>query len=183
MSLTLPVEQWTWPGAILQLFRVNPDTGALEAAVGVNGLAVIGTVDADGMSATFSGIAGLSVVVGALPDPIPVTIDIKPAESANSINLRSLGNVPVAMLSSASFDAQTVNLETVTLLSSSVKVKRNGEAFAAVEDVNGDGLPDVVVHFDTEALQLGDLDQEAVLEAWTTGGLRIRGVDTLRVVP
>ena len=48
-------------------------------------------------------------------EAINVTIDIKPGAFPNSINLGSNGNVPMAILSSADFDATTVDPETVTL--------------------------------------------------------------------
>jgi hypothetical protein len=51
------------------------------------------------------------------------------------------------------------------------------------EDVNGDDLLDLVVHVETETLELSETDTEAVLEGETYDGTRIRGVDTVRVVP
>ena len=61
-------------------------------------------------------IAGIGIhnnqVSGFLLTPVPptqeVTIDIKPGDPSNTINLRSNGVIPVAILSSASFDALQV---------------------------------------------------------------------------
>ena len=55
------------PGTTLDLFRVDPATGNLVPAIGVNGQPVIGTVNSDGLSATFNGVATLSIVVGLIP--------------------------------------------------------------------------------------------------------------------
>jgi hypothetical protein len=115
--------------------------------------------------------------------PLTVTIDIKPGSYPNSINLGSGGNVPVAILGSPSFDATSVDPTTVRLASAPVQLKGKGTSMASVEDVNGDGIADLVVHVSTEALQLSESDTEAVLEGQTFGGVYIRGVDTVRVVP
>ena len=112
-----------------------------------------------------------------------VTIDIKPGSYPNSINLGSNGSVPVAIFSTPTFDARTVIPASVTLAGASVKLRGNGTPMSSVQDVNGDGLPDLVVHVSTEALQLTASDAEAVLEGQTIDGRRIRGTDTIRVVP
>lgn len=114
---------------------------------------------------------------------IAVTIDIKPGSFPNSINLGSSGTVPVAILSTATFDATTVDPLTVTLASAPVKLKGKGTPMASVQDVNGDTLFDLVVHVDTQALALNESDTEAVLEGQTFSAQAIRGTDSIRVVP
>ena len=114
---------------------------------------------------------------------IDVGIDIKPGSDPNSINLGSNGNVPVAILSTPSFDATTVDPLTVTLASAPVRLKGKGKPQASFEDVNGDGLLDLVVHVDTSTLQLSAGDTLAVLEGKTTVGIGIQGTDTVRIVP
>ncbi len=114
---------------------------------------------------------------------ISVSIDIKPGSFPNSINLGSGGTVPVAILSTGTFDATTVDPVTVTLASAPVKLKGKGTPMTSVEDVNGDGLGDLVVHVDTSALELTETDTEAVLEGKTIDGTMIRGTDSVRVVP
>jgi hypothetical protein len=54
---------------------------------------------------------------------------------------------------------------------------------ASHEDVNGDGLLDLIVHVDTESLVLCEADTEARMEAKTFGGESIIGSDVIRVVP
>jgi probable HAF family extracellular repeat protein len=114
---------------------------------------------------------------------VAATIDIKPGDSANAINLRSSGTVPVAMFSSASFDAKTVDPLTVTLASAPVKLRGKGTAMASFEDVNRDGRLDLVVHVDTSALQASDTDVEVRLQGRTYGGIFIVGTDSIRVTP
>lgn len=115
--------------------------------------------------------------------PLSVAIDIKPGSFPNSINLGSSGTVPVAILSSATFDATTVDPATVTLAGAAVRLTGKGMPIASFRDVNGDGLTDLVVHILTDALHLSCGDTEAVLEGRTFDGQAIRGSDTVRIVP
>jgi hypothetical protein len=114
---------------------------------------------------------------------LSVQIDIKPGAYPNVINLGSNGNVPVAILSTANFDATTVDPTTITLAGADVKLKGNGSPLFSFVDVNGDGLLDILVHINTSAFELTDSDTEAVLKGKTFDGVRIRGVDTIRIVP
>ena len=128
-------------------------------------------------------VSSFSPFVIAESPVMGVSIDIKPGSFPNTINLGSGGTVPVAIFSTASFDARTVDPLTVTLASAPVKLKGKGTPMASFEDVNGDGLLDLVVHVETTALQLSASDTVAVLEGQTTGGTMIRGNDSVRVVP
>ncbi len=114
---------------------------------------------------------------------ISVDIDIKPGSFPNSINLGSHGNVPVAILSTAAFDAARVEPLTVTLAGASVALKGKDTPMASLVDVNGDGLLDLVVHVSTEALQLSAGDTTAVVEGSTRDGFTIKGSDSVRIVP
>lgn len=117
------------------------------------------------------------------PGPRIVAIDIKPGSFPNSIRLGSGGTVPVAIFSSALLDATQVNPETVTLADANVKLKGKGTWMTAIQDVNGDGRLDLVVHVLTSALTLSETDTVAVLQGQTFGGEPIRGSDSVRIVP
>ncbi len=108
---------------------------------------------------------------------IPVPIDIKPGSFPNSINLKSKGNVPVAVLSSPTFDATTVNRNTVVF--AGVPPLPIGKSS---EDVNGDGLLDLVLHFKTQDLNLQPGDTEACLSGKTLDGQDIEGCDSVRII-
>src|SRR5205085_4593374 len=115
------------------------------------------------------------------PESLMVPIDIKPGAFPNSINLGSNGVVPVAILSTATFDARQVDPASVTLAGAHVKVKGKGTYQASIQDVNGDGRPDLVVQVSTQALELTAGDTRAFLQAKTFGGLSIVGSDSIRV--
>jgi len=112
-----------------------------------------------------------------------VGIDIKPGDARNTINLRSRGTVPVAILGSASFDPMTVNPETVTLAGAPVARRGFGVPMTARGDFNHDGYFDLLLHFRTQELELTPAATEAVLYGETFSGERIRGADSLRLVP
>ncbi|HUT29890.1 MAG TPA: NosD domain-containing protein [Sedimentisphaerales bacterium] len=127
-----------------------------------------------------------------LADPVAVScgvlvvaIDIKPGSYPNPINLGSYGLIPVAILSTAEFDATTVDPETVELAGAGVAVRgKSNKYMAQQEDVNGDGLLDLVNHVATENLDPNALqDGYAVLTGKTFGGEEITGTDEITIVP
>ena len=113
-----------------------------------------------------------------------VTIDIKPGSYLNEINLGSKGVIPVAILSSACFNATTVDPDTVTLAGAGVAVRGKGSKLMAHEkDVNGDGLLDLVVQVDTENFNPdSNQDGVAVLTGTTYSGTQIKGSDKIIIV-
>jgi N-acetylneuraminic acid mutarotase len=148
-----------------------------------------------------------------------VSIDIKPGDPTNTINLNSNGVIPVAILGSATFDPMTVDPTTVVLTAATengsgapggapVASRGRGALMTGQSDVNNDGYPDLILYFRTQdltalqqavaamcpspqtaaghrpALQPGDGETaEAVLYGTTYSGQRIRGSDTVRIVP
>jgi len=109
-------------------------------------------------------------------------IDIKPGSFPNSINLGSTGVVPVAILTTPTFDAATVDPSTVTLAQAPISLKGKGKPQASLEDVDLDGDLDLIVQLETEALQLTATDETAILEGRTVDGNFIIGFDLIRVV-
>lgn len=121
--------------------------------------------------------------------PVPdVLIDIKPGGNPNTINLRSKGVLPVAILSSEEvgkeFDATTVDPSTVQLAGAGVAVRGKNKYMAHKEDVNGDGLTDLVVQIEIKNLNPDKLeDGSAILTAQTSNGIEITGSDKIAIVP
>lgn len=116
---------------------------------------------------------------------IKVTVDVKPGES-NTVNLRSRGTTPVAIYGTESFDASTLDPRTLTLAGGTVAVRPNGTVQASLEDVNGDGRLDLVVHVYTETMNYQALTGQTgsvTLEGKTYNGELVRGTDSVRIVP
>jgi hypothetical protein len=105
-------------------------------------------------------------------------IDIKPGSDPNSINTKSMGVVPVAILGSETFDVADVDVTTLAF----------GPAFASpahsghLEDVNSDGFTDLVSHYRQKQTGLAPGDMQACIEGQTTGGEVIFGCDSVNIV-
>lgn len=110
------------------------------------------------------------------PVPKPITIDIKPGSNPNSINLKSKGVVPVAVLTTEDFDASTIDPSTVKFAGAS-------PLRWTMEDVDGDGDTDMGFHFETQELNLDEQSTEATLIGLTYGGMPFQGKDTVNIVP
>jgi hypothetical protein len=118
---------------------------------------------------------------GTVDDEIGIAIDIKPEDKSNTINSSSKGTIPVAMLSSATFNTLTgIDIKTVTFGRSgnehSLRECRGGD------DVNKDSLSDLICHFNITQAGFRSSDSFGILKAKTVGGVPLRGSDTVRIV-
>jgi hypothetical protein len=117
-----------------------------------------------------------------------VSIDIKPGDAANDINLDSNGVVTVAVLTTPDFDATTVDTSDLSRIrfGDVNGAARVSPLRAALEDVNGDGSLDLVLQFSTreirEAGALTDASTLAELTGFTTAGIPWRGTDSVQIV-
>lgn len=114
-------------------------------------------------------------------DPLTVSIDIKPDSSRNPVNPKSKGKIPVAILSSETFDASVqIDVSTLTF-------GHNGDepslAFCNISDVDADGLMDLICHFDTQEAGFQKGDTTGILNGMTTDGVPIEASDSIQTVP
>jgi polyhydroxybutyrate depolymerase len=109
----------------------------------------------------------------ALPEQ--VSIDVKPGSCPNSVNLKSNGVIPVAILTTSSFDATKVDPETVRFGREGWEAK---PVHYALEDVDNDGDIDMILHFRTQETGIQPGDTTAKLT-----GRSFYGTDTIRIVP
>lgn len=119
------------------------------------------------------------------PSRIP-QIDIKPGSDPNSINSRSGGVVPVAVLTTSTaagdpsdFDATQVDPSTVQFGPGGAPPLHPG---GHLEDVDADGDTDLVLHFRARDTGLAPGDAQACLSGQTFGGASVHGCDAVNVV-
>ena len=124
---------------------------------------------------------------------LTVAIDIKPGSGTNPISMGSRGVVPVAIFSTATFDATKVLPGSVTLAGGTVNLKGKGKSIYqfSISDLNGDLKPDMLVHIDTTTMTLAPSMTSAVLEGiyvqdlgnGNTREVPIYGSDVVTIVP
>ncbi len=118
-----------------------------------------------------------------------VSIDIRPDSNQNSVNPASRGTIPVAIFSESTFDAPSLIDRTSLTFgrtgneNSVQEPSRSGVKGLPkcdVQDVNVDGKPDLMCHFETQrtGLQVGDV--VAFLKGKTKDGVEIFGQDVVR---
>ncbi|HEV2351523.1 MAG TPA: kelch repeat-containing protein [Terriglobia bacterium] len=110
---------------------------------------------------------------------LSVTIRVNPA----TINLRSNVKIKVAILSTSLFDATSINPDTVKLSGALAETERNGTPIFSFDDVNDDGILDLVLSFRARNLQLTRADKQVVLKGQTFAGQLVKGVASVRIVP
>jgi uncharacterized delta-60 repeat protein len=186
----------TGSGFDFALARYNPD-GSLDSTFGSGGrvttdfansfdAALALAIQADGKLVAAGGVDsgnGLDFALarygGDNSSGLQVTIDIKPGVFPNSINPKSRGVTPVAILTTAAFDATTVRPTTV-------RFGATGTEAAAVkshlEDVDRDGDTDMILHFNTQNLGIHCGDTEGLLTGETVSGQAIEGSDSIKTV-
>lgn len=123
--------------------------------------------------------------VYAFGTSLSVGIDIKPGSYPNSINTRNNGVITVAILTTDTFDARTVDLSSVCFGDAEDPSQRacaevHGQAH--IEDVDGDWDKDVVLHFKTANTGIDVGDTTACLSGKTTSCEFIQGCDSVRVI-
>jgi DNA-binding beta-propeller fold protein YncE len=134
-----------------------------------------------------SGSGGLDLPVFLAFTPtlaaLEVDVDIKPGSATNPIDLSGRGVIPVAILSSNTFDATTVDPSTVCFGDDDVPSQRDcteAHGKGHIADVNGDGRPDLLLHYEVSQTGIDPGDTRACLTAKTFSGDSIEGCDSIR---
>jgi len=175
---------WIWEAGTITDLGTLPGTNTASAASAVNESGVVAGV-------SFSSVSGQIVFRAVIwqppggPSEIEAEIDIKPGSDPNSINCgQSNGVISVAILTTGSFDATTVDHTTVTFEGASETHvdKKTGLPRVHEEDVDGDGDTDLVFHFRLGDANLTCASTEGRLDGETLDGQPIFGVDAVRMV-
>jgi hypothetical protein len=182
VSVTLPLRNYIIPSAQIDLYRIDPATGNLTPALTTGGTPVIGVVNADGLTATFAGVARFSTVVGLLPSAIPLTVSIRPDDPSNAINTKSHGKLPVVIFGTPTLDVTQLDPGTMRCSGAAVARTNKGKYLVSTIDLDGDGIDDLMAHFEIDGLVLTPSDTHAVVEGLTPDGRIFRGTDAVVIV-
>jgi hypothetical protein len=113
---------------------------------------------------------------------LTVGIDIKPDGIPNSINIGSHGVIPVAILSSPTFNAVTaVDVPSLRFGRTGTEASLRFCSRMPV-DVNADGLGDLFCHFETTKTTFESGDVQGFLSGFTTANLSFIGSDSVRII-
>ena len=136
--------------------------------------------DASGNSATDTQEVTVNVVVA---------LDIKPGDEPNCFNNDGNGVIPVAILGSdgssgfAPLDVMAIDVASLSLEGLAVAVRGKNKLLVSYEDVNGDGLTDVVVHLQDADGAFTSGTGIATITGTLTDGTTVEGSDSICVVP
>ena len=170
-------------------FAVDPATGTITVANPALldyettprfGLTVR-AADPSGASAD----AAVTVDVTDVAEVLRVAIDVRPGDASNTVSARKPGKIEVAVLSTATFDARRVDVNSLTFgrtgtEDSLIRHPKRGPQYR-VADVNGDGRLDLVATFDGGAAGFQIGDTAGLLRGRLLDGSPLEGVDRVTV--
>jgi hypothetical protein len=105
--------------------------------------------------------ATVTITVSSVLD---ASIDVKPGSDANSINVNNHGTIAVAILTTAAFNAAAVNAASVVFAAASAEQW-------SLQDVDGDGDTDLLLHFRTQETNLRAIYEQLITEDFNEDGI------------
>ena len=108
-----------------------------------------------------------------------VDIDIKPGDNPNSINLKSNGVIPVAILSTDDFDPTNVDHTSIKFGPNKISEFHQKDH---PEDTDRNGDIDLILHFKTKEAGFEENHTEACLIGKTFNNIPILGCDQIRIL-
>ncbi len=112
---------------------------------------------------------------------VDIAVDIKPDSEQNRVDLRNRGVIPVAILGTATFDVSDVDVSTLTFGPGGASPTH--AAGGHIEDVNGDGIPDLVSHYRTQETGISPGNEQACVSGALLNGTRFEACDSVSAIP
>ena len=129
---------------------------------------------------------GATVTPVAFGNTIGGLVDIKPGSFPNSINIKSMGVVPVAILGSPEFDVTTIDVTTLSFGPAGAAPAHdlsNPDTYDEhLQDVNDDGFLDLVSHYKQKETGIACDDTEATITGVLIDGSPIDGTDSVNPI-
>ncbi|NIO07684.1 MAG: hypothetical protein GTO40_06615 [Deltaproteobacteria bacterium] len=181
---------WTAPDGIISMVAdgdsvlylgIGAEAGALWHSE-TDGVGSVYAYRGNGSPLLIADQMGTGVQCLYIPLGAELAVDIKPGSYPNSINPKSWGKIPVAILSTEDFDApDEVDRYSLTFGPTGVE---DSLAFCgrSGEDVNDDGYDDLICHFYTQETGFEAGHTEGVLKGKTVEGTPIEGRDSVNIV-
>jgi hypothetical protein len=118
--------------------------------------------------------------LGAFELVVPmIAIDIKPESFPNSVNPYNRGVIPVAILGGDTFHVADVDVTTLAFGPGGAPIAHlNGH----LQDVNHDGIMDLMTHFRTQETGIVCGDESVTLTGETLDGQPFEGTDSIQTV-
>jgi hypothetical protein len=162
----------------------SPDGSMISFTTNRNGPNEIAVMNADGSGQTVisTGPDGFPDWQPLVPSVTTVVVDIKPGSTTNPIKLSSHGLIPVAILTTDTFDATTLDPSTVCFGDDDNPAQRDCTEVHGkghIEDVNGDGRADLLLHYETSQTGIDLGDTQACVTGKTFDGVEVQGCDTI----
>lgn len=136
-------------------------------------------IDQRGPGSIFMSIALQDGGVRVASSVRAVAMDIKPGDVPNTLNPRSHGVVPIAILTTEQFDATSIDM---TSLRFGVTGEEAAALRAVLDDVDADGDIDLLVFFHTLDIDVGCEDLFTYISGVTVTGESIAGIDSIAMV-
>jgi YVTN family beta-propeller protein len=167
--------------------RVVPEPGASPIDTYSLEVEAVGTVIILAQDVPISDIPSLGYGISSTGTEIvpfiPVAIDIKPGSDPNCFNSDGHGVIPVAILTTDTFDAATVDPFSVSLDGAGIRMKGKSGNAGSLEDIDNDGDLDLMVQIvDIDGTYL-EGETIATLTGEILDGSHVKGTDTICIVP
>ncbi len=158
---------------------------SLSVAVDGSGNAFISGYTYGDLGGTNAGDRDAFLVKFENPGPgiLSLLMDIRPGSDINPVNSKSNGVLPVAIYGSDDIDVTEIDLATLMLEGMSLREKGKSGKLGSFEDINGDSIVDLLLHFDMSELSFNASTDVYTLSGMMLDGMALEGSDSIRAVP